>query len=86
VDDPFKVKEDLVSAALLKHKTHSRLSSSLKDLEKGTTGQKLFYYKSMCYSTDRQVENQLPPPLYLYNRDLDLQLRSRYVYLNKVIL
>lgn len=69
LDDPSSVKRDPVSAAQLEHETRSRLGG---DLEKGTTGQKLFRYES---------ENQSPPPLYSCDGDVDLQLGSRYVYL-----
>jgi hypothetical protein len=50
------------------------------DLEKGTIGQKLFRYESVSHPADRQLDSQLPPPLYSPGGDEDLQLGSRYVY------
>jgi hypothetical protein len=83
VDDPVEVTMDPVCSAKLEQETRSGLSipSISGDLEKGTIGQKLFRHESVSHSADRQLDSQLPPPLYSYDDgDLDLQLGSRYVY------
>jgi hypothetical protein len=82
-DDPVLLTRDPVCSAKLEQETRSILSPPQRDLEKGTIGDRLFRYESVSHSADRQAENQLPPPLYSYDGDEDLQLRSRYVYLSE---